>query len=196
VSIDTAVRVLNKEFESHFETVEQTLRRMEPLYKEPQQSVWALTNYEQVTERVIELVNDATDGIVLIVLDEALLDEEVITSLEAASGRGVSVYVGTDEAAVREIVEAAEFDAEIFTTDLIEWFDAMTESPRIGRLLMTDRGPVLVSALHEAELPGVPNETAAWTDGIDHGMATFAERVLTYELLENVEGASEPSDSE
>jgi hypothetical protein len=169
---------------------------MEPLYKEPQQSVWALTNYEQVTERVIELVNDATDEIVLIVLDEALLDEEVITSLEAASGRGVSVYVGTDEAAVREIVEAAEFDAEIFTTDLIEWFDAMTESPRIGRLLMTDRGPVLVSALHEAELPGVPNETAAWTDGIDHGMATFAERVLTYELLENVEGASEPSDSE
>jgi hypothetical protein len=61
---------------------------------------------------------------------------------------------------------------------------------------MTDRGPVLVSALHEAELPGVPNETAAWTDGIDHGMATFAERVLTYELMENVEGASEPSDSE
>jgi sugar-specific transcriptional regulator TrmB len=74
VSIDTAVRVLNKEFESHFETMEQTLRRMEPLYKEPQQSVWALTNYEQVTERVIELVNDATDEIVLIVLDEALLD--------------------------------------------------------------------------------------------------------------------------
>ena len=30
------------------------------------------------------------------------------------------------------------------------------------------------------------NETAAWSDGIDHGFATFTERVLTYELKENV----------
>jgi hypothetical protein len=60
---------------------------------------------------------------------------------------------------------------------------------------MVDRGPVLVSALHDEDLPGVPNEIAAWTDGIDHGMATFAERMLTYELAENVE-ASESTDAD
>lgn len=196
VSIDTAVRVLNKEFESYFDTMERTLRRMEPLYKEPQQSVWALTNYEQITERVIDLVSDATDEIVLIALDEVVLDEETLASLEEASERGVFVHVGTDAEPVRERVEAAEFDAEVFATDLIEWFNSMSGTPRIGRLLMTDGGPVLVSALHEEELPGVPNETAVWTDGIDHGMATFAERVLTYELQEIVTDASESTDDE
>ena len=196
VSIDTAVRVLNKEFESYFEAMKRTLRRMEPIYKEPQQSVWALTNYEQVTERVIDLLGDATDEIVLIVLDDSLLGEEVPASLEEASERGVAVHVGTDVEPVSERVETAEFDAELFTTDLVEWFHAMEESPRIGRLLLVDRGPVLVSALHEEDLPGVPNETAAWTDGIDHGMATFAERVLTYELTQNDVVVSDSVDSE
>jgi sugar-specific transcriptional regulator TrmB len=196
VSINTAVRVLNKEFEQYFETMEQTLHRMEPLYKEPQQSVWALSDHEQVTERAIDLVNEASDEIVMIVLDGSLLDEELLASLTEAEERGVAVYVGSDVDSVREATEAAAFDAELFTTDLMEWFHAMSGSPRIGRLLMTDRGPVLVSALHEEKLPGVPNETAAWTDGIDHGMATFAERVLTYELTENVDAASESSDAE
>jgi sugar-specific transcriptional regulator TrmB len=81
VSIDTTVRVLRKEYESYFETMERTLRRMEPIYKEAQQAVWALSNYEQVTERVLDLVSDATDEILLIPLDDALLDEETLTYL-------------------------------------------------------------------------------------------------------------------
>lgn len=84
----------------------------------------------------------------------------------------------------------------MFETELIEWFDSMSGSPRIGRLLMVDRGPVLVSALHGERFPGVPNETAAWSDGINHGMATFTERVLTYELQGNVTDAAESVDSE
>jgi hypothetical protein len=84
----------------------------------------------------------------------------------------VAVHVGTDVESVSERVETAELDAELFTTDLVEWFHAMEGSPRIGRLLMVDRGPVLVSALHDEDLPGVPNEIAAWTDGIGHGLAT------------------------
>lgn len=81
MSIDTTVRVLRKEYESYFETMERTLRRMEPIYKEAQQAVWALSNYEQVTERVLDLVSDATDEILLIPLDDALLDEETLTYL-------------------------------------------------------------------------------------------------------------------
>jgi hypothetical protein len=104
--------------------------------------------------------------------------------------------VGTHAESIRKRVEDADFDAEVFTTPLIEWFQSMNSSTRIGRLLMTDRGPVLVSALHGERLPGVPNETAAWTDGIDHGMATFTERVLTYELQENVPEVYESTGSE
>ena len=196
VSIDTAVRVLRKEYDTYFETVEDALRRMEPIYKEAQQAVWALNTHEQVTERILDIIDDATDEIVLIVLDEVLLDDEVFAYLAEANERGVAVYVGTNAEAVREQVEDAKVDADVFNTPLIDWFQSMESSTRIGRLLMADRGPVLVSALHGERLPGVPNETAAWSDGIDHGMATFTERVLTYELQENVSEMYESGDSE
>ncbi|NEU58225.1 TrmB family transcriptional regulator [Halorussus sp. MSC15.2] len=201
VSIDTAVRVLRKEYDSHFETMERSLRRMEPIYKEVQQAVWALSDHEQVTERVVDLVSEASDEIVLVVLDDALLDDELLAYLTEADERGVAINVGTVVDSVRERVADAEFDASVFSTGLIEWFQEMSGAPRVGRLLMVDRGPVLVSALHDERLPGVPNETAAWSDGINHGMATFTERVLTYELQENVEevysrGSSESGDSE
>lgn len=122
---------------------------------------------------------------VFVVLDEDLLDGDVLDALESADERGVAVHVGTTAAAVHERAADADVDA-VFSTDLIEWFTEMSGSPRIGRLLVVDRDPVLVSALHEEELPGIPNETAVWTDGTDHGFATFSERVLTYELKENV----------
>ena len=132
-------------------------------------------------------MSDADDEIVFLVLDADLLDETVLDALDAASGDEIDVHVGTVADSVRERLEGAAIDATVFTTDLIEWFTAMSDSPRLGRFLMVDRGPVLVSALHEEELPGVPNETAVWSDGVDHGFATFAERVFTYELKENVE---------
>jgi len=186
VSIDSAVRMLRQEYKSYFETVEQSLRQLKPAYKEAQQAVWAISNHEQVTGRVIDLIDDADEEIVFILLDEGLLDEDVIASLADASERGVTIHIGTVVDVVRERIDDAEIEASVFTTGLVEWFTSMSGTPQIGRLLMADRDPVLVSATHDEKLPGVVNETAAWSDGIDHGFATFTERVLTYELKENV----------
>jgi sugar-specific transcriptional regulator TrmB len=191
VSIDTAIQILRREYESYFDTAERTLHQLEPTYKEAQQGVWAINTHEQVTGRAVDLIGDASDEIVLLVLDDDLLDESLLEALVDATDRGVTVHIGTVTETVRESVENAQLDATVFTTELIEWFTAMSDSPRLGRFLMVDRGPVLVSALHEEQLPGVPNETAAWSDGVDHGFATFAERVFTYELKENVDIGSE-----
>lgn len=191
VTTDTAIKLLRKEYESYFDTVEETLQQIEPAYKEAEQGVWALNTHDQVTGRVVELVSEADDEVVLLVLDDNLLDRDVLDALADASDRGVDVHVGTIVEETRNRVDEADVDARVFTTDLIEWFNAMSGSPRIGRLLLVDREPVLVSALHTEELPGVPNETAVWSDGIDHGFATFAERVMTYELQKNVDDESE-----
>lgn len=187
VSIDTAVKILREEYESYFETIETSLQQLEPNYKDAQQAVWALNTHDQVTGRVTDLVAEASDEVLLIVLDEDLLDDDVLDGLVDADDRGVAVHVGTVSETTHEKVDDADLDARVFTTDLIQWFTEMSGTPRLGRLLMVDRDPVLVSALHEEELPGVPNETAVWSDGIDHGFATFAERVMTYELTQNVD---------
>jgi len=186
VSIDTAVTMLREEYESYFQTVETSLQQLEPSYKEAEQAVWALNTHDQVTGRVTDLVGEASDEVLLIVLDEDLLDDDVLESLIDADDRDVALHVGTVTETIHERVDEADLDARVFTTDLVQWFTEMSGNPRLGRLLMVDREPVLVSALHEEELPGVPNETAVWSDGIDHGFATFAERIMTYELKENV----------
>lgn len=186
VSVDTALELLRNEYESYFDTVEQTLRQLQPTYKKNTQGVWAINNHDQVTGRVVDLLSDANDEIVFIVLDEDLFDDDVLDCLAEAGERNVAIHISTIADSIRARVENAGIDAQVFTSDLIRWFTAMEGSPRIGRLLMIDREPVLVSAIHEEELPGVPNETAVWTDGVNHGFATFAEQVLTYDLEENV----------
>lgn len=196
VSVDTALRMLRAEYDSYLETIEQSLHELEPTYMKAIQGVWAINNHDQVTGRIVDLIGRATEEIVMIILDDDLLDNATIEALREVNDRTVSIYIGTTADSIRDQVRDAEINAELFSTDLIEWFTAMSGSPRIGRLAMVDRDPVLVSALHEETLPGVPNETAAWSDGIDHGFATFTERVFTYDLNENVEQLSESIDTE
>jgi len=184
--VDTALRTLRTQYESYLETAEQSLRRLEPAYRRTIQGVWAIDSHDQVTGRIVDLITDASDEIMLIVLDEEFLDAETFEALTEASDRDVRIYVGTTVEAVRDRIVTGDLDAELFETELIEWFAEMSGSPRIGRLLMVDRDPVLVSALHEQTLPGVPNETAAWSDGINHGFATFVERVFAYHLQQNI----------
>ena len=182
VPIDTAVRLLRDEYDSYFTTLEESLHRTEPAYKETQQGVWALQSHDQVSERVRILANDAEDELLLLVIDSETLTEEVMAHLEDAIERDVTVHVGSAAESVHDRIESAETDARTFTTPLIEWLSSKHDLPKVGRVVMIDRGPVLVSAIHGEELPGVRNETAVWSDGINHGFATFAERVLTFEL--------------
>lgn len=186
VSVDAAIRILRKQHETYFETIERRLREVEPAYKETSQAVWAISDHEQVTERVTDIVRNAEEEITLLLLDESLLGEDLLDHLAEASERGVTVSVGTQSETVRDRIEGSEGDATVFTTELIDWFDEMAGTSRIGRVVMADRGPVLTSAVHGERLPGVPKETAAWSDGVDHGFATFVQRVLTYELKEKI----------
>ena len=196
VSIDTAVRKLRDEYDSYFMTLEEALHRVEPAYKETPQGVWALQSHEQVTERVLDIVSGASDEILVLVSDPDTLGEETVAYLEAADERDVTVLVGTTSEPVRERIESADLDAHLFGTGLVEWFASVDGLPKIGRIVMADRGPVLVSALHSEELPGVRKETAVWSDGVNHGFATFVERVLSYELAENVTVEYDSGDAE
>jgi sugar-specific transcriptional regulator TrmB len=196
VSVDTALRTFRAQYDSYLETLDSSLRTLEPDFQQTVQGVWAINSHEQVTGRIVDLISEASNEIVLIVLDENVFDTDTVEALVEADSRAVTIYIGTTVESVRDRITTAGIDAQLFATELIEWFTAMSDAPRMGRLLMVDRGPVLVSALHKETLPGIPNETAAWSDGINHGFATFAERVFTYDLQQNLEDISELADTE
>ena len=196
VSVDTALRTFRSQYDSYLNTLDSSLRKLEADFQQTVQGVWAINSHEQVTGRIVDLISEASNEIVLIVLDENILDTETVEALVEADSRAVTIYIGTTVESVRDRITTAEIDAQLFETELIDWFTAMSGSPRMGRLLMVDRDPVLVSALHEETLPGIPNETAAWSDGINHGFATFTERVFTYHLKQSLEDISELADIE
>lgn len=188
VSVDTAVSILDSQYETYVETVEQSLRQLRPTQAGTDRAVWAISTHDGVTGRVVDLIRESTDEIVLIVLNEQLLDERVVAELVAADEDDIDIYIGTVSRAVRTRLADTNLGRTVFTSDLVEWLGATDDSSEIGRLLMVDREPVLVSALHPERLPGVPNETAVWSDGLNHGFATFTERVLTYELGDDTGG--------
>jgi sugar-specific transcriptional regulator TrmB len=196
VSVDMALSTFRAQYDSYLETLDSSLRTLELDFKQTVQGVWAINSHEQVTGRIVDLISEASDEIVLIVLDENVLDTDTVEALVEADSRAVTIYIGTTVESVRDRITTAKIDAQLFGTELIEWFTAMSDSPRMGRLLMVDRDPVLVSALHEETLPGIPNETAAWSDGINHGFATFTERVFTYHLQQSLEDSTELADIE
>jgi len=192
VSVETAIKILDAQYNTYFETVKESLRRLQPAYEESERAVWAISAHEGVTGRVTDLIRKSTEEIVLVVLDERLIDDQLLAELTAADDDGITVYIGAVAEEIHNHIAEAELGATTFTTDLIEWFGTTADSARIGRLLMVDREQLLVSALHDERLLGIPNETAVWSDGVNHGFATFVERVFTHELAAQTDITLDP----
>ncbi|WP_129115084.1 TrmB family transcriptional regulator [Halegenticoccus tardaugens] len=181
VEIDTALRILRKRYDAYFESVETSLRDIEPTYKEVDRGVWAIEGYENVTARTLAMIEGAEDEVVLLLLHENVLDEEVAARLREAIENGVDVHVGTVIDGIRAEIEERAPGATVFGSELIEWLSTTAESQAIGRLLMVDDDAVLTSAVFREVIPGYPEETAAWSTGIDHGFAIFVREILRRE---------------
>ncbi|WP_101297396.1 TrmB family transcriptional regulator [Halegenticoccus soli] len=191
VGADTALRILRRQYESYFDTVEESLRDVEPAYKGIERAVWAIENHENVTERTFSLIEEAESEVVLLLLTEEIFDGELVARLAEASERGVSVLVGTDSEAIADGIERDAPGVRLFDSELIRWLSER-EPPQerkqtLGRLVMTDRNAVLVSAVFGEPIPGFPEETAVWSSGVDHGFSALLQQLLTREI-EGIEG--------
>ncbi|WP_129113133.1 TrmB family transcriptional regulator [Halegenticoccus tardaugens] len=182
VSVDTALRILRNEYDSYFDAVERSLREIEPVYKEVERGVWALENYNGVTEQTLSLIEQAEDEIVLILVHESVFDEDVLHQLRDALERGVSVLVSTESETIERRMREEIPDAVLFDSAMLAKLDDTAEQQALGRLVMTDREGILVSAVWDETFPGYPEETAMWSSGVDHGFALFVREMLRDEI--------------
>ena len=182
VPIDTAIRLLEDEYESYIDTVEDSLRAVEPTYKGTDRGVWALEGRARVNERTREMVERAEEEIVLFLFEDGLLDERIVARLDEAAEDGISVLVGTADGPVRDHVEREAPRVEQFSTAFIEWISAHQGDHAVGRVLLVDRRRVLTSSTYGEELPGIPAESAVWSEGVDHGLSILIRHVVLYEL--------------
>lgn len=125
----------------------------------------------------------------------------MVDGLRAAQRRGVNVIVGTIGEELREEVQAAVPDANVFVSGL-EWLAAsevIDDTTQISRLLLVDRSTILVSTRSTASDDGTDYEKAVFGRGFDNGLVTIARRLMATgfrpESGSSLDGTPEPGAS-
>ena len=188
VSIDEAVETLRNEYESRVDSLREALRSVEPLAEDDSGStheVWSLSGQSAIRSRTEELVEEATSELVLVVGHAEMFTDELRDRLQAAQGRGVTLIVGVVSEPLRDRVEAALPDAEVFVSGL-DWLQRPTpgdDETEIGGLLLIDRNTILVSTLREPTDGGPPHAQAVFGRGFDNGFVAIVRRLMETGLL-------------
>lgn len=189
VPLDEAMATLRDQYETRLEQVEASLDSLDAAdaaAQGPDQEVWSITGTTAIDNRLADLLEAATDEVVLVIGDPSVLSADLHASLRAVAG-DVDLLVGTLGESLRDRIQAEVPEARTFTSGL-EWLQGEATEARIGRLLLVDRSALLVSTID----PETGAERAVFSSGIGNGFVIIARRLMTHGLLPHREaGASQ-----
>lgn len=185
VPIAEAAKTLRAEYESRTESLVEALESMgtESLNvdQEMTHEVWALSGPPAIENRLLQLVDDADEEVVLILGRESAATEELFEHVQAARASGVDVLVGTATPALHDLITEVLPDVEVFVSELA-WLRSSptdpTDETTISRLLLVDRNTILVSSVQEDDSGAVEYEKAVFGRGFDNGMVVIARRLM------------------
>ncbi|RLM53581.1 TrmB family transcriptional regulator [Halobellus sp. Atlit-31R] len=181
VSLDTARRQLaeslKREADQAFAFLE--AQRAARTERESRDDVWTIRGREPVNNRVVELVQQATDHVLFAAPDPKFVDEAFVEALAARAADGVTVRVVSESPAVRELFADVE---EVAVAEAIE----SPATDYTGRVLLIDDRVVLLSAVPPTESA---EETAIWS--ADTAMAEILARVIENSIDSFVRGSYE-----
>ena len=183
VPLDEATETLRDQYEARVERLQETLETVDTIDNQdesPVQEVWAMAGHDAIENRTNDLIEDASEEIVLVVGDESLLTEDLLDALEAASDN-VEVIVGSLTESVQDRIRTAVPEATTFVSGL-EWLGTETSvenDTAVGRLLLVDRSTILVSSI----VPETKEERAIFGGGFGNGLVVIARRLMAQGLI-------------
>ena len=183
VPLEEAIETLRDQYEDRVERLHETLEPVDVVDEadEPSvQEVWAMSGQDAIENRTEQLIERATDEIVLVIGDESLLTENLVETLNEA-GDDIELLIGTLTPSLQEEVQAAVPAATTFVSGL-EWLHGEHDSGHntaIGRLLLVDRGAILVSSI----MPESKAEQAIFGEGFGNGLVVIARRLMAEGLV-------------
>ncbi|WP_226022001.1 DUF7344 domain-containing protein [Halomicrobium salinisoli] len=130
-----------------------------------------------VIDRGQSLIDGAEEELFLMITTDGLLEEACVEKLRAAADRGVDVYVGSQTAAVRDLVREEVPDAVIWEPQL-DWMNFPPRRERVGRLVFADREAVMVGTLGRETDAGVRRETAITGEGAGNTLVLLLRELL------------------
>lgn len=187
VPIDEAVKTLQSEYVDRTESLRDALSGLEPpdsgTTTEVTHEVWSISGDQGITNRAYELIDGATEEVLLVLGSGTMFTDELTRKAHAAEERGVNVVIGTVDDELRTTVEEALPDVEVFVSGL-EW---LSQSPlpddetEITRLLLADREAILVSSITDSAVDR--QEKGVFGRGFDNGLVTIVRRLMVTGLL-------------
>lgn len=179
ISSETAGRHFDREYTDRIHRLVDALDSIEPRSRtHEQRGVWTVIGRDPVTNRILEFVENATEEIVFMSVEDGITDG-ILRHVSEASSRGVSIKLGSMsgpvEEELREQVPAAEFFDSLW-----EWTDTSA-----GRMLMVDQTHTLVSVLpvdDERHSDRSRTETAIWGSGENNSLVVVLKLLFTWRL--------------
>jgi len=179
VSLAEATETLRDQYETRVDRLADALDSVDIANLEEEsaiQEVWSMTGSTAIENRTDKLLRQAESEIVLVVADESLLTDRLITKLNGAD-ETVDLLVGAVSEDVRTHVQDAIPRATTFVSGL-EWLRQSpddTGETAIGRLLLIDRSTILVSSI----VPSTGEEHAIFGEGFGNGLVVIARRLMS-----------------
>jgi len=132
-------------------------------------------------ERVISfgqsLCDRADEELFCMFTDTQLLEAGCLTRIRDASRRGVDVYLGTPNPAVREYVRENAPEVVLWEPNT-DWLNLPVAGDRVGRLLLADREAVMLGTLLEERTDGYHDEQAIVGEGEHNTLVTMICQLL------------------
>ena len=183
VPLEEATETLRDQYEERVERLHSaldTLDIVEENDESPVQQIWAITGRGAIENRTDQLIEKASEEIVLVIGDESLLTPDLIDRLNDVDD-SIDLVIGTLTKSLQEQVQTAVPNATTFVSGL-EWLhgENMTKADTaIGRLLLADRSTILVSSI----LPDSKKEQAIFGEGFGNGLVIIARRLMAQGLV-------------
>lgn len=179
VPLEEAREILRTQFESRVDRIHRALENIEILDSgqgPPVQEVWSFSGSEAIEHRTAEIIGDASDEVVLIVADEPVLTDDLLTALDDVP-TGVNVILGGLTEAVTNKLEAV--DGATTGGDALDWIQQPSDSgPRVGHVLLVDGSTLLVSSI----LPEGGDRYAIYARGFGNSFVLVMDNLVSADL--------------
>lgn len=183
VPLSEALDTLETLYQSRIKTLRDAIQGMEPIKTEEDssvQEVWSLTESQTIGARTESLIEKAEDEIVLVIGEEAVLTEDLVTQLSTAS-KDLDILIGAETQSIQARIQDILPEATVFVTGL-DWLHGKGidgEETAIGRLMLVDRETILVSSWE----PDSKKERAIFGTGFSNGLVVIARRLMATGLI-------------
>lgn len=143
--------------------------------------VWALSGQQAITSRTRNLIQEATDEVVLVV-GQGKVTGGILSDLRDASSE-CRLLIGVPTQDRETTLQRQVPDANVFVSEY-DWLTpdyAMDDTTAINRMLLVDRGSFLVGSSADESNPAA--ELAVFGRGFSNGLVVIARRLLLSGLI-------------